>query len=63
MDSSRRERVALYCWAAMQTQLDNNHALEEQSARLHECAGRDRYEIADKAKAYEKGDILDRIGW
>ena len=40
MDSSKSKRVVLYCRVATQAQLDGDHALEAQSARLHEQAER-----------------------
>lgn len=36
MDSSKSKRVVLYCRVATQAQLDGDHTLEAQSARLHE---------------------------
>ena len=36
MDSSKSKRVVLYCRVATQAQLDGDHALEAQSARMHE---------------------------
>ncbi len=46
MDSSKSKRVVLYCRVATQAQLDGDHTLEAQSARLHEQAERLGYEIA-----------------
>ena len=63
MDSSKSKRVVVYCRAATQTQLDGDHTLEAQSARLHEYAGRNEYEIMGEVRAYEKGVTLDRDGW
>ncbi len=63
MDSSKSKRVVLYCRVATQVQLDGNHALDAQSARLHEYAGRNEYEIMGEVRAYEKGVTLDRDGW
>ena len=40
MDSNKSKRVVLYCRVATQTQLDGDHTLEAQSARLHEQAER-----------------------
>lgn len=63
MDSSKSKRVVLYCRVATQVQLDGNHALDAQSARLHEYAGRFGYETVGEVRAYEKGVVLDRDGW
>ena len=40
MDRSKSKCVVLYCRVATQTQLDGDHTLEAQSARLHEQAER-----------------------
>ena len=63
MDSSKSKRVVLYCRVATQAQLDGDHALEAQSARLHEQAERLGYEIVGEVSEYEKGTTLDRDGW
>lgn len=63
MDSSKSKRVVLYCRVATQAQLDGDHTLEEQSARLHEQAERLGYEIVGEVSEYEKGTTLDRSGW
>ena len=63
MDSSKSKRVVLYCRVATQAQLDGDHALEAQSARLHEQAERLDYEIVGEVSEYEKGTTLDRDGW
>ena len=62
MDSSKSKRVVFYCRVATQMQLDGDHALEAQSAGLHEYAGRNEYEIMGEVRAYEKGVTLDRDG-
>lgn len=38
MDSNKSKRVVVYCRVATQAQLDGDHTLEAQSARLHEQA-------------------------
>ena len=63
MDSSKSKCVVLYCRVATQAQLDGDHALEAQSARLHEQAERLGYEIVGEVSEYEKGTTLDRDGW
>ena len=63
MDSSKSKRVVLYCRVATQAQLDGDHALEAQSARLHEQAERLGYEIVGEVSECEKGTTLDRDGW
>ena len=63
MDSNKSKRVVVYCRVATQAQLDGDHTLEAQSARLHEYAGRNEYEIMGEVRAYEKGVTLDRDGW
>lgn len=63
MDSSKSKRVVLYCRVATQAQLDGDHTLEAQSARLHEQAERLGYEIVGEVSEYEKGTTLDRDGW
>lgn len=63
MDSSKSKRVVLYCRVATQAQLDGDHTLEAQSARLHEQAERLGYEIVGKVSEYEKGTTFDRDGW
>ena len=63
MDSSKSKRVVLYCRVATQAQLDGDHTLEAQSARLHEQAERLGYEIVGEISEYEKGTTLDRDGW
>ena len=55
MDSNKSKRVVVYCRVATQAQLDGDHTLEAQSARLHEIVG----EVSE----YEKGTTLDRDGW
>ena len=40
MDSNKSKRVVVYCRVATQAQLDGDHTLEAQSARLHEQAER-----------------------
>ena len=45
MDSNKSKRVVVYCRVATQAQLDGDHTLEAQSARLHEQAERLGYEI------------------
>lgn len=54
---------SIYCRATTQAQRDGDHALEAQSAWLHENAGRNEYEIMGEVRAYEKGITLDRDGW
>lgn len=63
MDSNKSKRVVVYCRVATQAQLDGDHTLEAQSARLHEQAERLGYEIVGKVSEYEKGTSLDRDGW
>lgn len=63
MDSNKSKRVVVYCRVATQAQLDGDHALEAQSARLHEQAERLGYEIVGEVSEYEKGTTLDRDGW
>ena len=63
MDSNKSKRVVVYCRVATQAQLDGDHTLEAQSARLHEQAERLGYEIVGKVSEYEKGTTLDRDGW
>ena len=63
MDSNKSKRVVLYCRVATQTQLAGDHALEAQSARLHEQAERLGYEIVGEISEYGKGTTLDRDGW
>ncbi len=63
MDSNKSKRVVVYCRVATQAQLDGNHTLEAQSARLHEQAERLGYEIVGEVSEYEKGTLLDRDGW
>ena len=48
MDSNKSKRVVVYCRVATQAQLDGDHTLEAQSARLHEQAERLGYEIVGK---------------
>ena len=48
MDSNKSKRVVVYCRVATQAQLDGDHALEAQSARLHEQAERLGYEIVGR---------------
>ena len=55
MDSNKSKRVVVYCRVATQAQLDGDHTLEAQSARLHEQAERLGYEIAGEVSEYEKG--------
>ena len=55
MDSSKSKCVVLYCRVATQAQLDGDHTLEAQSARLHEQAERLGYEIVGEVSEYEKG--------
>lgn len=62
MDSNKSKRVVVYCRVATQAQLDGDHTLEAQSARLHEQAERLGYEIAGKSVS-TKGTTLDRDGW
>ena len=45
MDSNKSKSVVVYCRVATQAQLDGDHTLEAQSARLHEQAERLGYEI------------------
>lgn len=54
MDSNKSKRVVVYCRVATQAQLDGDHALEAQSARLHEQAERLGYEIVGEVSEYEK---------
>ena len=63
MDSNKSKRVVVYCRVATQAQLDGDHTLEAQSARLHEQAERLGYEIVGEVSEYEKGTTLDRDGW
>ena len=63
MDSNKSKRVVVYCRVATQAQLDGDHTLEAQSARLHERAERLGYEIVGEVSEYEKGTTLDRDGW
>ena len=63
MDSNKSKRVVVYCRVATQAQLDGDHTLEAQSARLHEQAERLGYEIVGKVSEYGKGTTLDRDGW
>ena len=63
MDSNKSKRVVVYCRVATQAQLDGDHALEAQSARLHEQAERLGYEIVGEVSEHEKGTTLDRDGW
>ena len=63
MDSNKSKRVVVYCRVATQVQLDGDHTLEAQSARLHEQAERLGYEIVGEVSEYEKGTTLDRDGW
>lgn len=63
MDSNKSKRVVVYCRVATQAQLDGDHTLEAQSARLHEQAERLGYEIVGEISEYEKGTTLDRDGW
>ena len=63
MDSNKSKRVVVYCRVATQAQLDGDHALEAQSARLHEQAERLGYEIVGEVSECEKGTTLDRDGW
>lgn len=63
MDSNKSKRVVVYCRVATQAQLDGDHTLEAQSARLHEQAERLGYEIVGEVSEYEKGTSLDRDGW
>ena len=55
MDSNKSKRVVVYCRVATQAQLDGDHTLEAQSARLHEQAERLGYEIVGEVSEYEKG--------
>jgi DNA invertase Pin-like site-specific DNA recombinase len=48
---------------ATQAQLDNDFALENQSARLHKQAEREGLDVVGEVKVYEKGITLDRPGW
>ena len=63
MDSNKSKRVVVYCRVATQAQLDGDHTLEAQSARLHEQAERLGYEIVGEVSEYEKGTMLARDGW
>ena len=63
MDSNKSKRVVVYCRVATQAQLDGDHTLEAQSARLHEQAERLGYEIVGEVSECEKGTTLDRDGW
>ena len=54
MDSSKSKCVVLYCRVATQAQLDGDHTLEAQSARLHEQAERLGYEIVEKSASMKK---------
>ena len=54
MYSSKSKRVVLYCRVATQAQLDGDHTLEEQSARLHEQAERRGYEIRSEERRVGK---------
>ena len=40
MDSNKSKRVVVYCRVATQAQLDGDHTLEAQSARLTATAGK-----------------------
>ena len=53
MDSNKSKRVVVYCRVATQAQLDGDHTLEAQSARLHEQAERLGYEIVGEVSEYE----------
>ena len=54
MDSNKSKRVVVYCRVATQAQLDGDHTLEAQSARLHEQAERLGYEMRGKSASMKK---------
>ena len=54
MDSNKSKSVVVYCRVATQAQLDGDHTLEAQSARLHEQAERLGYEIVGEVRSMKK---------
>ena len=62
MDSSKSKRVVVYCRVATQAQLDGDHALEAQSARLHEQAERLGYEIAGEVSTKKEPRLTATVG-
>ncbi len=62
-NGQKKMRVVAYCRVATQAQLNEDFALNAQSARLHQQAEREHLEIVGEVKVYEKGVVLDRPGW
>lgn len=58
----RKLRAFIYCRVATSDQADN-FALNAQSARLHQQAEREQFNIVGEVKACEYGTALDRPGW
>lgn len=59
----KKMRVVIYCRVATKNQLDDDLALKNQSALLHQQAERENLTIVGEVQAYEKGTYLDRPGW
>lgn len=58
----RKPRALIYCRVATSEQVDD-FALNAQSARLHQQAEREQFNIIGEVKAYEDGTTLNRPGW
>lgn len=61
MENTLPKRAVIYIRVATKSQLDD-FAMENQSARLHQQAERDKVEIVGEIRAYEKGLTIDRPG-